>query len=204
MIQALPVANFSDDENNADSQITNKRKYKKKRIGKDGLYPGEHEYITQWWRARDLDSHNASSNENRDNEAKRCTVDLRTRETQLQLILILEVIALEASLAEAANHHESHEQGSQGRDLEGSHTKKRRPKKRQDLNLLLELLIDRLSIWQSVSVPAAKPRPSKSSDTSTNRQHVQNGQSGMVGIGSSTPGDDERLREFCAEVIAPL
>lgn len=201
LIQALPIGNFSDDEGNPVPLPFTKRKSKKKRIGKDGMYSAEDDFVTKWWRARDLDSWDGAPNEHRDEEAKRLIADLRIRETQLQLILILEVLALEASLAGAANHNELCEKATQEPTEEDLQFKKRRPKKRQDLKLLLELLIDRLSIWQSVSLLEETSRPLTLTDTSTNRPPVRTEHKGLA---SARGGENDRLRDFCSEVIVPL
>ena len=194
IIHSLPLEHLSNDEDNTGSQAANKRKNKKRRLGRDGLYPEEDNYIRQWWRAREMDHHNVASSEERVEEAKRFILELRTRETQIQLVLVLEVMALEASLAEAVDHDPLSEQKAQLGDKETPQAKKRRPKIRQDLNLLLELLIDRLTIWQSVSLPEGISRPSTSTDTN----HCQKG------VPSATHENNERLRDFCVEVIVPL
>lgn len=201
IIQSVPLGNLSNDEDNTRSQATIKCKNKKKRLGKDGLYPKEEDYIRQWWRARELDSHDAAPNAERDEEAKRLIVELRTRETQMQLVLVLEVMALEASLTEAVDHNELGEHGAQVQDDGKSQAKKRRPKRRQDLNLLLDLLIDRLTIWQSVSLPEEVSRPSTSLGTSKSQDHVRMRQRGVA---SATHENNEQLRDFCVEAIVPL
>ncbi len=195
IIQSLPPGNLSNDE---DSMGVNKRKNKKKRLGKDGLYPREDDYIRKWWRSRELDSHNAGPSEDRDEETKRLLVELRTRETQMQLVLVLEIMVLEASFKD---HDPLGEQTTHVRVDEKSQAKRRRPKTRQDLGLLLELLIDRLTIWQSVSLPEEISRPSTSTGTNHTRDHVR---IGHKGISSATHENNERLRDFCVEVIVPL
>jgi len=198
IIQSLPRGNLSNDEDNMGA---NKRKNKKKRLGKDGLYSREDDYIRKWWRSRELDSHNAGPSEDRDEETKRLIVELRTRETQMQLVLVLEVMALEASVEEATDHDPLSEQTTHVRVDENFKAKKRRPKIRQDLGLLLELLIDRLTIWQSVSLPEEISRPSTSTGTNHSRDHVRMGHKGNSSV---THENNERLRDFCVEVIVPL
>lgn len=201
VIRSLPPGNLSNDEDNTGFLGANKRKSKKKRLGKDGLYPREDVYIRQWWRCRELDSHNAGPSDDRDEEAKRLIVELRTKETQMQLVLVLEVMALEASFEEAIDHDPWCERTAQARDDEKSQAKKRRRKTRQDLNLVLELLIDRLTIWQSVSLPEEISRPSTSTSMNHTRNQVRMGDKSLP---SATHDDNERLRDFCVEVIVPL
>ena len=200
VIQSLPLGDLSNEEDNAGSQVANKRKQKKMRLSKGGLYPREDDYIRRWWRAREVDLHRATPDEQRDEEAKRLIVDLKTRETQMQLVVVLEVLALESSSTEAVSHNEACKQRAQVRDEERILAKKRRPKSRQDLNLLLELLTDRLTIWQSVSLPEEISRTSASTGMINSQHHVRIGHN----VASATHENNERLREFCVEVIVPL
>lgn len=201
IIQALPLGSLSDDEGNTVPLLNNKRKSRAKRIGKDGLYPWEDRSVAKWWRTRELDVHDGVSNEHREEEAKRLIKDLRTRETQLQLILVLEVLALEATLGATVAPHQPSGQAVEKPDEHTVKAKKRRPKRGQDLDLHLELLVDRLSIWQSVSLPDGSSRPSTSTGASKDRKSDRIGSKGAI----STRGDEEdRLRDFCTEVIVPL
>ncbi|KAI9875323.1 MAG: hypothetical protein M1830_008632 [Pleopsidium flavum] len=201
IIEALPIGHHSEEEGNPVLLPTTERKSKKKRIGKDGLYSAEHAFVAKWWRARDLDNHDGAANESRVDEAKRLIVDLRIRETQLQLILILEVLALEASIAVVTNIDKPCENATPEPTKGDLQIKKRRAKKPQDLNLLLELLIDRLSIWQSVSLPEESSGHSILTDTCNNRQPIRNEQKGVA---SARVAQNDRLRDFSSDVIVPF
>lgn len=159
-----------------DDSRSKKRKSKKKnKLGKNGLYPEEDDFIRKWWKAR----HNVdSTGARKEDDAKRYISDLRLRETQLQILLILETIYLEgiAGSDGAANPAD---------DGSSSQSKK---KKQPELNVLLELLVDRLCIWHAVTDDPVV--------TDTGRDSA----------GSQDPKGTERdmLRDYCTEVIIPF
>lgn len=170
-------------EDEADSR-PKKRKSKKKKLGKNGLYPEEEDFVRKWWKGRHLMESAGSTEVTREEEAKRHISDLRLRETQLQILLILETIALEASgstaSGEAPQEHVDHEGGA----------KQSKTKKPQDLNVLLELLLDRLCIWHAVSAEdAVVPDTVK-----------ENGENHLSG----KKIESDMLRDFCTEVIIPF
>lgn len=171
------MLSVSDDEN---IPRTKKRK-SKKTIGKNGLYPEEEEYVHKWWKDRSLTEHATMSVErNREAEAKKHVADLRLRETQLQILLILEAMSLEPIASD-----------NQGNDDEKPKTaKKSKSKKAQDLNVLLELHLDRLCIWHAVSSDEAVVSESAKA------------QDGNHLAGKKVESD--AVRDFCTEVIIPF
>ncbi len=153
IITELPIGVFSDDENGAISAISTifrtkkSRKTKSLKVGKDGLYPEEEISVIRWWLNRSSSFDNEDSPEIREDGIRTRLLEQRARETQLQIIIVLETLALEASkpgkvsgdpIAIAEKHL----------PLKMSF----KPKKLQDLHVLLDLLIDRLCIWQSMNV----------------------------------------------------
>jgi DNA replication regulator SLD3 len=169
---------LSDDESRR-----KKRKSKKKKLGKNGLYSEEDGFIRKWWKDRQLAENAVSADVSRQEEAKRHISDLRLRETQLQILLILETISLEAS--EGARNG-----ADQAQDEQGSGPKKQRSKKAQDLNVLLELFLDRLCIWHAVSFEDAVV-PDSIQESAEN--HL-----------SGKKIESDMLRDFCTEVIIPF
>ncbi|KAL1980040.1 hypothetical protein VTN96DRAFT_4708 [Rasamsonia emersonii] len=169
-------------EDEADSR-PRKRKNKKKKLGKNGLYPEEEGFIRKWWKSRHLTENAGSTEVTREEEAKRHISDLRLRETQLQILLILETIALETSgsttSGEAPQEHVDHEGGA-----------KQSKTKQQDLNVLLELLLDRLCIWHAVSAE----------DSVVPDTVKENGDNHLSG----KKIESDMLRDFCTEVIIPF
>ena len=189
LVKDLPTSVLTEDEISAiiSSQGRKNRKSKKGKIGKDGLYSGEEASITRWWLSRDKPSMTVGSSDGEDEAIRTILLDQRARETQLQIILVLETLALEASIPEPIPNQGSFQDRS--RDHESSQTKKPKSKKTQDLNTLLDLLIDRLCIWQSMDINEGKgPRPVEASATAE-------------GVKAS---DNVHLRNFCVDVVLPL
>ncbi|KAF3895882.1 DNA replication regulator Sld3 [Trichophyton interdigitale] len=154
-----------------------KRKSKKKTIGKDGLYAGEEEFISKWWKSA-YETNSSVEKSALEAQRKGLIEDIRMRETQLQILLILEIMLLEGSV------------GSQAELDEGNTEKPKKPiKKAHDMATALELLLDRLCIWHTVSSHGlAIDVPVNLTKTAT---------------GSGKPNND-KLRDFCTEVIIPF
>lgn len=160
----------------------------RKKLGKNGLFPGEELYVTKWWVKRNL---SASGDESRDAEIRRILVEQRVRETELQIIVILETLALEA-LKVGINSNEG-PSTTAAKNEDGSEAKRKR-KRPQDLNTLLELLLDRLCIWHSMGHQEAKR-----SETNSNAEFKQDRDNT-----AKTSHSSDRLRDFCIEVVVPL
>ncbi|KAL5341862.1 DNA replication regulator SLD3-domain-containing protein [Aspergillus crustosus] len=173
------VLSISDDEMTAPK----KRKSKKKTLGRNGLYAEEQDFIRRWWKNRALTETGSSAETSRDAEIKKHVSDLRLRETHLQILLILETIALEATAAEAkraGNTEDATEMTPQ--------KPKTKSKNSQDLNTMLELHLDRLCIWHAVSFDNVSVSESQAS--------------GRAQLGKT--GSNDAMRDFCTEVIIPF
>jgi hypothetical protein len=156
-----------------------KRRNRKKKLGKNGLYPGEDEFIKKCWRSRQLAERGGQQAElTKEEEIKRHVSELRLRETQLQILLILEAISLKNTTSQDANAKDENTPGA------------KRTKKGEDLNVLLELLLDRLCIWHAVSA-AESVVVESIGDTADN--HL-----------SGKKIESDALRDFCNEVIIPF
>lgn len=183
---------FADSSDEARSK---RRKAKKMKIGKNGLYPTEDDRIRRWWNANkpelDEEQHTFSATQIKPHLAL-----LRTRETQLQMIVILEILALEPLKANddaidsslpvlpgASSTAQVH------RSQAALQTKKRN---KHNLPVLLDVHADRLTIWQST----ASDEQQLAEDSQVNRQSL-NGQ--RVQKSSSEP-----LKDFCTDVIVPF
>ncbi|KAK2798404.1 hypothetical protein FQN50_008844 [Emmonsiellopsis sp. PD_5] len=183
VIQNAPVG-MSDDEAHANPGKSRKRKPKKPKLGRNGLYPDEDALITKWWRNRSLSETSVPGESSRQDEIRRLVADLRLRETQLQVLLILETISLEAASRRASR-------GLSSTEIQAGQTPKRpKEKKPQDLNVLLELLVDRLCIWHAVSFGDIL----HTAPASGNGKNESSGK----------PGENDKLRDFCTEVIIPF
>ncbi|KAL2789036.1 DNA replication regulator SLD3-domain-containing protein [Aspergillus keveii] len=168
----------------SDDEAPKKRKSKKKTLGRNGLYAEEPDFIRRGWKNRSLAETGTSAETLREAEIKKYVSDLRLRETQLQILLILETMALEAAVAEGAKKA-SHEDGSNDATSQKPKSKAKKP---QNLNTMLELHLDRLCIWHTVSfdeVPA---------DAQASGSAQQSGKA----------GGSDAMRDFCTEVIIPF
>ncbi|KAL2368093.1 hypothetical protein BDBG_09318 [Blastomyces gilchristii SLH14081] len=182
-IQDIPIG-MSDDEVPANPAKPRKRKARKAKLGENGLYPEESDLVRKWWRNRSLSEASVPQQSSRQEEVKRLIGDLRLRETQLQVLLILETISLEASYNSKAA-----QVLSAAAETQASKPQKRtKGKKQQDLNVLLELLVDRLCIWHAVSFSDILLTDSA------------NGKSESAGKAT----ENDKLRDFCTEVIIPF
>lgn len=195
LIKGFPFVSLSDDECKTVIETIRKkiRKSKKINVGKNGLYPGEEAKIAQWWLSKDLSAIACDSADAREEATRSAVLEQRARETQLQIILSLETLALE-SLGTSQPLENLPPTDTLERD-DGSQNKKKKKsaKKPQDLSMLLDLLIDRLCIWQSMSVDETKAPNVEDKPTS---QHGATAAAKTVGR--------DHLRQFCVDVVLPL
>ena len=165
---------------------TRVRKSRKSKLGKNGLYPNEEASIAKWWMAKDVSSIACETSEAREECTRSILLEQRSRETELQVILILETLSLEASVPTSSMVLDAPENTDattkKDEEIAG------KPKKMQNLENLLDLLIDRLSIWQSMTIEGEK-----------------NGQNKALieGNNNSAPKVNH-LHQFCIDVIIPL
>lgn len=189
IVKELPTSVLTEDEipSIVSSQGRKDRKSKKGKVRKDGLYPGEEASITRWWLSREKPSMISDSSNGKEDSIRAILLEQRARETQLQIILVLEILALEASVLEPLANQET--PPTIALEQESNLNKKSKAKKSQDLNTLLDLLVDRLCIWQSMNVDEAKGAPPAEAS-------------------ASQPGgkasDKVHLRDFCVDVVLPL
>ncbi|KAI2617631.1 DNA replication regulator SLD3-domain-containing protein [Hypomontagnella submonticulosa] len=185
-----PIFQDSDDER----AKAKKRRSKKMRIGKDGLYPMEYENVRKWWGPRKPSF--------KDDEAMTTTEPqyikyqlacLRSRETQLQMIIILEILALEPLVA-AHNNKDPQLPGLPGlEDTPTEAPKDTPPKKRNRHNLpsLVDVHADRLCIWQSTALDVVKfPATAQISK----EMESQN----------SSKFSSDPLKDFCVDIVMPF
>lgn len=177
----------------SDEGTRKKRKLKKMRLGKDALYPHEDECIREWW-----DSNKpAPAEEDQSLSASQVNTPvaiLRTRETQLQMILIFEILALEM-LSNAENRDTSSLPtlpGAESGDQNPSTAVPHRRRNKHNLPVLIDVHADRLTIWQSIA-----------SDV---QNLVGESQNTLVSQDSQVQQQpsSEPLKDFCVDVIVPL
>ncbi|KAJ5378943.1 hypothetical protein N7509_012062 [Penicillium cosmopolitanum] len=181
------VLALSDNEGTGASK--KRKSKKKKKIGKNGLYPEEDSFIHKWWKDRSMAEFSTHEGA-RETETKKQVSDLRLRETQLQILLILEVLSLESTPTEAKNKPKDGDMEVASEEKAAS--KKTKAKKAQDLNVLLELHLDRLCIWHAVSMEdSTGVESAKTSSFSENHM-------------SGKKVESDAVRDFCTEVIIPF
>ncbi|KAJ5158730.1 DNA replication regulator Sld3 [Penicillium coprophilum] len=171
-----------------DGAKSKKRKSKKKKMGKNGLYPEEEEFIHRWWKDRILNGSSVQE-ASREAESKKQISDLRLRETQLQILLLLEVMGLEMTIASAEKNNTNKEKEVNG---EQNTPKKAKTKKPTDLNVLLELHLDRMCIWHAVTMEETSAADTAKA-SSFSSSHL-----------SGKKVESDAVRDFCTEVIIPF
>lgn len=133
-----------------------------------------------------------ASQETLETRIRRRIGDLRVRETLAQMILMLEIVALESLMTYKAPAEDRPPlEDSQTLGDSQSQPKKRK-KKLDDIALQLDLLLDKLSIWH-----ATEEAGILDFDTKTGKQ-----QDNVDEIGKG--GASDRLHGFCVEVIVPF
>ncbi|KAJ4235952.1 hypothetical protein NW759_001036 [Fusarium solani] len=167
-----------------------KRRAKKMKIGKSGLYPHEDEYIRKWW--------TANKPELKEDEfdvpiqqIKSLTSMLRTRETQLQMILILEILAL-TPLKPAEDAEDSQLPPLPGAtESQNDMAPPAKKRNKHNLPVLVDVHADRLTIWQST----ASDEQLLLEDSQVSQ--AQDGQ-------PQQKASSEPLKDFCVDIIVPF
>lgn len=173
------------------------KKLKRSRPSKNGLYPAENAYLCQWWGAYDTDVTKDAPGGSKEDVMRKRVAQLRIREMQLQMIVILETLALQSLASSPTDQSgELPSVGQVGNRSASKITAGSKSKKPLDLATLIEVNIDRLCIWQSLAVEDGRIA-SKFGETS----NVGLKQSQMV---STHDHAADILREFCVEVVVPL
>jgi DNA replication regulator SLD3 len=184
-------------EGNKTPPRVKKPKSKKLKPGKNGLYPAEDTYISRWWGSYDTDANKDGLGGPKEDVIRKRVAQLRIREMQLQMIVILETLALQ-SLATSPTD-QSGGLPSNGQIDSTSNGKAAIcsiSKKPLDLVALIEVNIDRLCIWQSLAAEDGR--------TTSTLEAPSNIGPKPSGLASTHDHAADILREFCIEVIVPL
>ncbi|KAF2019119.1 hypothetical protein BU24DRAFT_418721 [Aaosphaeria arxii CBS 175.79] len=192
VIKAILPGSFSDDE--LETAAKPKKSKKKMKLNRSGIYPQEELVIQKWWKS-EMRMPEAYGEETMDQRIKRRIGDLRVRETLAQMIIMLEIVALEA----LSTYKEPTEEGegetqeeTQGQAESQAAKPKKRKKKLDDINLQLDLLLDKLCIWQSVDQEGILDFDSKNAKNEDPTE------------GPGKNENSDRLQSFCVEVIVPF
>lgn len=168
-----------------------KRRAKKMKIGKDGLYPHEETHIRKWWATNKPELNEDETNVSTQ-QIRSLTSMLRTRETQLQMIIILEILAL-TPLRPADGAEDSQLPLLPGAAESQGDTVVPSAKKRSKHNLpvLVDVHADRLTIWQSTA--------------SDEQLLLEDSQITQAPDGQSQQkASSEPLKDFCVDIIVPF
>jgi len=186
------IAKMGEHINSSDEGGRRKRKSKKMRLGKNGLYPVEEEDVCRWWTSNKPELSDDQTGFSAAQIKSHVSL-LRTRETQLQMILILEILALEP-LKSSADTGDACLPALPGTDTSVQlPSMAPPPKKRNKHNLpvLIDVHADRLTIWQSTAFDdILLLGDSQVSQVSAD--------------GQSQAASSEPLKDFCVDVIVPL
>jgi DNA replication regulator SLD3 len=186
IIHALPPGSFSDEELGTGA-IKLKKTKKKLKLSREGVYAHEEAIVKRWW-----NSDTPSGEETVEQRIKRRIGDLRVRETLAQLIIMLEVIALEAlSTYKPPPRDDPALDVSQPQDDSQAKPKKRK-RKLDDIGLQLDLLLDKLCIWHATEEAGIIDFDTKPTQRYDN----------VAGLGNG--GASDRLRDFSIEVVIPF
>ncbi|KAK5990427.1 hypothetical protein PT974_08695 [Cladobotryum mycophilum] len=193
--EAMPevVSKMKDHIESSDEGHRKKRKPKKMKLGKDGLYPMEDERIQKWWIANKPELHDDETGISTSQIKSHISI-LRTRETQLQMIVIMEILALEP-LKVAGDPGDGNLPTLPGAaDTQDQCATPQQPKKRNKHNLpvLLDVHADRLTIWQSTA-----------SDEQILLEDTQSARVSLEGMNEKA-ASSEPLKDFCVDVIVPF
>lgn len=196
LIKGMPMAFCSDEEPMTSATVRRKKTTTRKlKPSKDGMYSDEAEYVRKWWLSewaipsqRDFG--------NAEDVARKRTANLKVRETLAQLIVAMEVMALESLPACQLPQMVDDPGGVESqapRTTDAVSQKKRKSKKPQDMSSIMDVLVERLCIWQSVEQEESSAKLPSRNQASENTHITAGGAS-----------NSDILKDFCIEVIIPL
>lgn len=194
-IMSKMKSTFEDSDVENGTAKAKKRKARKMKLGKDGLYPMEDGHVRQWWTARkpQYRDEEEAMTRTEPQDAKLQVAWLRSRETQLQMIIILEILALEP-LVTPRDDGDSQLPGLATLDDPATKTPIDMPTRKRckhDLPSLVDVHADRLCIWQSTSLDDMKlPDHSQRNEDLESQKSLR---------ATSDP-----LKDFCVDIIVPL
>lgn len=185
---------FEDSDAEPGATKTKKRKSKKMKLGRDGLYPSEEDHVKKWWNAHKPEFKDDETMTTAGSQDTRLQISLlRLRETQLQMIIILEILALEP-LITSQNGEDSQLPGLPGLNKaateapKDTQTKKRN---RHNLQSLLDVHTNWLTIWQTTTLDDIR----FANDTQIGKE---------LETQKSSKATSDPLKDFCFDIVVPL
>ena len=198
VVKALPAQDPPSNIAPPPQLSTKPKRARKRKLGKDGLYADEQDVIASWWHGRSLQDTSMPTTESRGQEFKQLVHDLRNRETEMQVLLVLEALALESVKStkmavdkiavDTANPAVKKEPVDGMDEILKCTPEARKPQSKRNLNTDLETLLDRLCIWHTVAFDVA------SFAVGSDQHAAEDGEK---------PSKD-RLKDFCVDVVIPF
>jgi DNA replication regulator SLD3 len=192
-VSLIDIHDHSADDANQVARTKKRKSSKKMKPGKTGLYPLEDTLIRKWWASHDDEADSGGPGVSLEEITKRRISQLRMRETQLQMIIILEILALQPLATSSENTGDglpsALQTGMSGNEKERA----TKPTKPDRLTMLIDVHIDRLSIWQSLLLEAVQTPIDDISNLSESEK-----------VSNLPKHADTILRDFCVEIIIPL
>ncbi|KAI2624787.1 DNA replication regulator SLD3-domain-containing protein [Xylaria nigripes] len=184
----------SDVEGGDAKSKSRKRKSKKMKLGKDGLYPNENAHVRKWWATHKPSfKDDESATKSTEQQGSKLQISLlRSRETQLQMIIILEILALEPLVArENVNASQLPGLPPTEEPLESPKEIPTKKRNKHNLPLLLDVHADRLCIWQSTALDELNTIDESQAGS---RQELQ----------KPFTSTSDPLGDFCIDIIMPF
>ncbi|KAI0966566.1 DNA replication regulator SLD3-domain-containing protein [Xylaria arbuscula] len=169
-----------------------KRKPRKMKVGKDGLYPDEDDHIRKWWAIHKPLPKDEETSTTKSAEAQDIKLQislLRSRETQLQMIIILEILSLEPMITrETMNESQLPGMPPDEEPLDSLKETALKKRNKHNFPMLLDVHADRLCIWQSTALDELNINESQIRPESQ----------------KSLKAFSDPLKEFCVDIIVPF
>lgn len=189
--EALPaIVSMVDIGQSGGDAAPKKRCVRKMKLGRNGLYNEEQDLVRRWWENCEDDNRASVPGQSLAETMRVRMTQLRTRETQLQIIVILEALAISSQLRPTSAADVITLPGSKSA---GHSPTRKNPRKKVDFAAIAEIHADRLCIWQSIAADV--------DESHANKDDADQSSSSFSAIQSNRA---DALREFCAEVIVPL
>lgn len=180
-VKEVPATAIDDDtETKKQTETMCKRGKRRKKVSNGGLFPCEEDYVLQWWLEREGSSESLACDDTLAQRIRSGLAKQRTRETQLQIMLILEAMIAENAESETVGPTEVTTDM-----LEQAKSPGKNKPKRKNLQSLLEMHIDRLCIWQTT-------QNGFDTDSPTLRPKSSHGEKVNA------------LQDFCTEALVPF
>ncbi|KAH8594310.1 DNA replication regulator SLD3-domain-containing protein [Bisporella sp. PMI_857] len=192
-LSEFDLHDISADDMKANEKAKKRKSNKRLKPGKTGLYPQEQTLIRKWWAAQDEEADSGAPGSSRDEIKKARISQLRIREIQLQIIVILEALALQL-LSSAPETIGENLPVALPSDPSDKAKEKPVKTKKLDLKTQIDVLIERLCIYESTDFAAT--------DTPVERLSALDEK---FNSSSKVPRQsDNILSDFCVDIIVPF